>query len=127
MPFYQIISRIIFKICFPKSFSSSRATKLTFWKFYSPADKLWSPKTIGRVLGYTTALEAARHKFSYKSLHNPQENNSVRVSFLIKLKAEKFLKINKKTFAPESLFLIKLQAEKFLKIRKKTLSKSHYL
>ena len=25
-----------------------------FWKFYSPADILWSPKTVGRVLGYTT-------------------------------------------------------------------------
>ena len=25
------------------------------WKFYVPADKLWSPKTVGRVLGYATA------------------------------------------------------------------------
>ena len=25
-----------------------------FWKFYSPADILWSPKTVGRVLGYNT-------------------------------------------------------------------------
>ena len=25
-----------------------------FWKFYLPADTLWLPKTIGRVLGYTT-------------------------------------------------------------------------
>ena len=25
-----------------------------FWKFYSSADILWSPKTVGRVLGYTT-------------------------------------------------------------------------
>ena len=27
-----------------------------FWKFYSPADTLWSPKTVGRVLGYITGL-----------------------------------------------------------------------
>ena len=27
-----------------------------FGKFYSPADTLWSPKTVGRVLGYTTAF-----------------------------------------------------------------------
>ena len=27
-----------------------------FWKFYSPADTLWSPKTLGEVLGYTTVL-----------------------------------------------------------------------
>ena len=26
-----------------------------FWKFYSPADTLWLPKTVGRGLGYTTA------------------------------------------------------------------------
>ena len=26
-----------------------------FWKFYSPTDICWSPKTVGRVLGYTTA------------------------------------------------------------------------
>ena len=26
-----------------------------FWRFYSPADTLWSPKTVWRVLGYTTA------------------------------------------------------------------------
>ena len=25
-----------------------------FWKFYSSADTLWSAKTVGRVLGYTT-------------------------------------------------------------------------
>ena len=25
-----------------------------FWKFYSPTDILWSPKTVGSVLGYTT-------------------------------------------------------------------------
>ena len=29
-----------------------------FWKFYSPTDILWSPKTVGRVLGYTTALKS---------------------------------------------------------------------
>ena len=27
-----------------------------FWKFYSPADTLWSPKTVGWVLGYLTAI-----------------------------------------------------------------------
>ena len=25
-----------------------------FWKFYSPADTLWLPKTIWQVLGYAT-------------------------------------------------------------------------
>ena len=24
-----------------------------FWKFYSPTDTLWLPKTVGRMLGYT--------------------------------------------------------------------------
>ena len=37
------------------SCSPSQATKQTFWKFYSPTDTFWLPKTIGWVLGYTTA------------------------------------------------------------------------
>ena len=53
IPFYQI-SRIIFKICFFRSCSPSRAIKQTYLEFYSPADILWSSKTVGRVLGYTT-------------------------------------------------------------------------
>ena len=27
-----------------------------FWKFHSPADTFWSPKTVGRVLCYTTVF-----------------------------------------------------------------------
>ena len=53
IPFYQI-SRIILKICFFRSCSPSRAIKQTSLEFYSPADILWSSKTVGRVLGYTT-------------------------------------------------------------------------
>ena len=29
-----------------------------YWKFYLPAGTLWSPKTIGQVLGYATGVVA---------------------------------------------------------------------
>ena len=49
IPFYQSLTRTIFKICFSGSCSLSRATKQTYFGhlFYSPADTLWSPKTVG--------------------------------------------------------------------------------
>ena len=51
------ISTIIFKICFSRSCLPSWPTKQdTFWKFYSPADTLWSSKNFRWVLGYTTVL-----------------------------------------------------------------------
>ena len=52
--FYQKISGTVFKICFSKCCSPSRATEQTFWKFYSPADTLWSAKSFGQVLDYTS-------------------------------------------------------------------------
>ena len=63
------MSRIIFKICFSRSFSPSRATKHIFWKFYSPADILWSPKTLGRVLGYTTDFLTFYHPNNPENQH----------------------------------------------------------
>ena len=46
IPFYERISRIIFKICFSRSCLLRRATKQTFGL----------PKTVRRVLGYTTDI-----------------------------------------------------------------------
>ena len=40
-----------------------------FWKFYSPADTFWSPKTMGRVLGYTTDFLPFYHP------NNPENQN----------------------------------------------------
>ena len=39
---------------FKKLLAQSGGQTDIFWKFYSPVDTLWSPKTVGRVLGYTT-------------------------------------------------------------------------
>ena len=37
-----------------------------FWKFYSPTDTLWLPKTTGRVLGYSTdTLPVLYHGFCH--------------------------------------------------------------
>ena len=47
IPFYQRIFRVIFKVCFSKSYLPSWATKHIFWKFYPPAITLWLPKTVG--------------------------------------------------------------------------------
>ena len=44
-----------------------------FWKFYSPADTLWSPQTIERVSGYATV----QHHF-HQSFLNCHHWNSLR-------------------------------------------------
>ena len=58
--FYQRISRIIFKFCFSRTSSPSRTTKSkcfgNFTRLETPGDKLWLPKTVGQVLGYTTVI-----------------------------------------------------------------------
>ena len=41
-------------LLFKKLLAQSGGQTDIFWKFYSPADTLWLPKTVGRVLGYTT-------------------------------------------------------------------------
>ena len=48
--------RIIFKICFSRSYLPSRATKHTFGKLYSPTDTFWLPKTMRQMSGYNTAV-----------------------------------------------------------------------
>ena len=40
-----------------------------FWKFYSPADILWLPKTLGRVLGYTTDFLTFYHPNNPENQH----------------------------------------------------------
>ena len=41
---------------------------------YSPADTLWSPKTVGRVLGYTTVLlQPTQRKFKQQQLQQRQK------------------------------------------------------
>ena len=71
----SILSRIIFIIFFLRSCPPSWVTKHIFWKFYCLADTLWSPKTVGWVLGYTTAVADYMHRkrvckdFEIKHLH----------------------------------------------------------
>ena len=48
-------------LLFKKLLTQSRDQTDIFWKFYSPADTLWSPKTIRRVLGYTTGVISGKH------------------------------------------------------------------
>ena len=42
-------------LLFRKLLTQSGNQTYIFWKFYVPADILWLPKTVRRVLGYTTA------------------------------------------------------------------------
>ena len=45
-PYYQVISRVIFKICFSRSCSPSQATKQTyFWNFTHPQAHFDHPKS----------------------------------------------------------------------------------
>ena len=44
-------------LLFQKLLAQSGDQTDIFWKFYSPADTLWSPKTVGRVLGYTIGFD----------------------------------------------------------------------
>ena len=39
-------------LLFKKLLTQSGDETDMFWKFYMPADTLWFPKTVGRVLGY---------------------------------------------------------------------------
>ena len=52
---WNILSRMIFKICFSKKLLTQSCNQADiFWKFNSPADTLWLPKTIKWVFGYIT-------------------------------------------------------------------------
>ena len=69
IPFYQSLSRLIFKIVFSRSCWPSQSTKHIFWKFYFPADRLWLLKTVGRVLGYATDIP--HRKYQVKTHSSP--------------------------------------------------------
>ena len=68
---YQRISGIIFKIWFSRSCSPSYRTKQTcFGNFTCPQTHFGGPKTIGRVLGYTTKLLVHHHLIIKMSRHD---------------------------------------------------------
>ena len=48
-------------LLFKKLLTQSGDQTEIFWKFYSPPDTLWSPKTVRRVLGYTTGVISGKH------------------------------------------------------------------
>ena len=52
--FIKNISNNFQNLLFRKLLSQLGNQADIFWKFYSPADILWSPKTVARVVGYTT-------------------------------------------------------------------------
>ena len=82
IPFYQfVLSKNIWNsfqnLLFQKLLAQSGDQTVIFWKFYSPADTLWSAKSVGQVLDYTN------EQFYQVSIHR---------SVLVKLLASLLIK-----------------------------------